>query len=418
MSRSLFQKTKTSSIIRYSLFLIALLVVASASAQSKKQLEAKKKDLQKEIKEYNEMLNETRKNKKLSLGKLVMLNKMISAREELIASINSEISILDKQIAENNNSINNLKKDLSKLKEEYAKMIYFAYKNRDSYTRMMYIFASQDFTQAYMRLKYYQQYSDYRRKQAMMIEKTQAVLNDKIAQLEAKKTDKKVLLVSQEGEKKNLTIEKKDKEETLVQLQSKEQQLKRELDKKKKDAEKLQLAIQRMIEDEIRKAKEKAAKDKKPEPKGITLTPEAVELSNSFAGNMGKLPWPVLKGVITEGFGEHEHPSLKGVSTFNNGVDISTTKGALVRAVFDGEVKGSGILPGAGRFVIIRHGEYLSVYSNLGEVYVNTGDKVKTKQNIGIALYDEEDGKSMVQLQIWKGQTKLDPEVWLSKSSR
>jgi septal ring factor EnvC (AmiA/AmiB activator) len=405
--------------MRYLFFLLALLFILPASAQqSKKELESKKKNLQKEINEYNEMLLETKKNKKLSLGKLVMLNKMISAREELISSINSEIGILDKQIAENNNSISSLTKDLTRLKGEYAKMVYFAWKNRDSYTRMMYIFASQDFSQAYMRLKYFQQYSDYRKKQAIMIEKTQNVLNEKVAQLEAKKTDKKVLLVSQEGEKKNLTIEKKDKEETLAQLQDKEQQLKKELDKKKKDAEKLQLAIQRMIEDEIKKAKEKAAKDKKPEPKGITLTPDAVELSNSFAGNMGKLPWPVLKGVITEGFGEHEHPSLKGVTTLNNGVDISTTKGALVRTIYDGEVKGVGTLPGAGKFVLIRHGEYLSVYSHLGEVYVNTGDKVKTRQNIGTALYDEEDGKSTVQLQVWKGQTKLDPELWLSKSSK
>lgn len=434
MSRSQPLKKKRSNFLHTVFFLLALLFVVPASAQSKKDLESKKKSLQNEINETKQLLEETKKNKKLSLGQLVMLNKMISAREELIGSINSEIGILDKQIADNNNSIIALKKDLDKLKAEYARMVYFAWKNRDSYTRMMFIFASQDFTQAYMRLKYFQQYSDYRKKQAMMIEKTQAVLNEKIVQLEAKKTDKKVLLVSQEGEKKNLTSEKQEKEVTLVQLQDKEQQLKKELDKKKKDAEKLQLAIKKVIEEEIAKAKrEEEAKAKElakknngktpgsTSPKTITspsLTPESMELSASFAGNKGKLPWPVLKGIITEGFGEHEHPSLKGVITYNNGVDISTTKNALVRAVFEGEVKGSGILPGAGRFIIIRHGEYLSVYSNLGEVYVNTGDKIKTKQTIATALFDEDDGKSVVQLQIWKGQVKLDPEEWLSKSSK
>jgi septal ring factor EnvC (AmiA/AmiB activator) len=432
MSRS--QQRKKISSAACVAFLFLLLVWAPAGAQNKKDLESKKKNLQKEINETNDMLRETRKNKQISLGKLVMLNKMISAREELIGSISSEIGILDKQIVENTSTINSLKKDLYKLKAEYARMVYFAWKNRDAYTRMMFVFASKDFSQAYMRLKYFQQYSDYRKKQAMMIEQTQAALNGQIVQLEARKTDKKTLLVSQEGEKQNLTVEKKEKEETLVQLQDKEQQLKRELDKKKKDAEKLQLAIKKVIEEEIAKAKKEEEERQKKlaanNPKGNktgtpnktgtspSLTPESIELSASFAGNKGKLPWPVLKGVITEGFGEHEHPTLAGVVTFNNGIDIATTKGALVRSVFDGEVKSVGILPGAGKFVIIRHGEYLSVYSNLSEVYVNTGDKVKTKQNIATALFDDEDAKTLVQLQVWKGQVKLDPEEWLSKSSR
>jgi murein hydrolase activator len=425
MSRSQIKRSRTS-VISALFFLCLLLVASPAAAQNKKDLEKKKKELQKEIKEYNEMLRETKLTKKKSLTELFILNKKISAREELISAINYEIIMLDKQIEENNKSINGLKKDLSKLKEEYARMIYFAWKNRDSYTRMMYIFASRDFAQAYMRLKYFQQYSDYRKKQALMIERTQQVLNDKIVQLEAKKSDKKVLAVSQEGEKQNLTKEKVEKEETLVQLQDKEQQLKKELDKKKKDAEKLQLAIKKVIEEELariakekdKKAKEDAKTGNKTAPKDISLTPEALELSNNFAGNKGKLPWPVIKGIVIERFGEHEHPTIKGVFTLNNGVDISTTKGALVRSVFDGEVKSVGILPGAGRFIIIRHGEFLTVYSNLSEVYVNTGDKVKTKQNIATALQDAEDAKTVVQLQIWKGQVKMNPEEWLSKSNK
>lgn len=421
MSRYLPGRNKISA-ARLPLFIFLLLVsFALPAQQNKKDLEAKKKNLQKEINEYNDMLRETRNNKKKSLTELFILNKKISAREQLLSAINSEIYLLDRQIEENNASIRNLQKDLARLKQEYARMIYFAWKNRDSYTRMMYVFASKDFAQAYMRLKYFQQYNEYRRKQAIMIEETQKALNGKIVQLEERKTEKKVLAGAQESEKQNLTKEKSDKEETLVQLQDKELQLKKELDKKKKDAEKLQLAIQRIIEAEMKKAREAAVADKtkKKEPtKGITMTPEALELSNHFAGNKGKLPWPVIKGVVTENFGEHQHPTLKGVTTQNNGVDISTTKGALVRTVFDGEVRGVGLLPGAGRFVLVNHGEYFTVYSNLSEVYVNTGDKVKTKQNIGTALYDEDDAKTIVQLQIWKGQVKLDPEDWLSKSNK
>jgi murein hydrolase activator len=207
----------------------------------------------------------------------------------------------------------------------------------------------------------------------------------------------------------------------LAQLQTKEQQLKKELEKKKKDAEKLQAAIQNIIKKEMEAARLAANKPKdpqKPDIKWLGLTPEAMELSNNFAGNKGKLPWPVLKGMVTEGFGPHEHPTLKGVIVDNHGIDISTTKGALVRALFEGEVKSVGLIPGSGRYVLIRHGEFLTVYNNLSEIYVNTGDKVTTKQNIGIVAYDEEENKTVLQLQVWKGSNKLDPQEWLSKSSK
>lgn len=424
MSRSFLRKKRTrksANAFRGLALLMCLLVVSPLFAQKSKQRQKELDKRKKEIAQYDQMLRETRQNKKKSLTELFILNKKISAREELISSISTEIAILDKQIAENTGSVVALRQDLEKLKQDYARMVQFAWKNRDSYSRMMYIFAARDFAQAYRRMKYFQQYSDYRKKQAMMIEKTQMVLNDKIVQLEARKNEKKMLLVSQEGEKKSLASEKNEKEETLAQLQSKEHQLKKELEKKKKDAEKLQAAIQLLIKKEIEAARLAAAKkardSKKPAPKGLTLTPEALELSNSFAGNKGKLPWPVLKGMITEGFGPHQHPTLKGVIVDNHGVEISTTKGALVRALFEGEVKSVGLIPGAGRFVLIRHGEFLTVYNNLSEVYVNTGDKVTTKQNIGIVAYDEEQGRTVLQLQVWKGSVKLDPQEWLSKSS-
>jgi septal ring factor EnvC (AmiA/AmiB activator) len=384
-----------------------------AQKQNKKDLENKKKMLQKEIDETNKLLAETKKNKKLSLNQLVMLNKKISVREELIATINSEIAVLNKQINENNESIKGLQNELTRLKNEYAKMIYYAYKNQDAYSKMMFVFAAQDFEQAYMRLKYLQQYSEYRHKQAEAIMNTKKNLNQKVQELEMKKTDKRVLLTNEEHEKKNLTSEKSEKEQVFSELQQQESKLKKDLEKKKKDAQKLQQAIQRIIEKELEKAQKEAATQNKPKPQKLVLTPESQQLSNSFASNRGKLPWPVLKGVISERFGNHPHPLMKGVDINNNGIDITTSNGSLARAVFDGEVKGVVSMPGSGQFVLIRHGEFLTVYANLKDVYVKVGDKVKTKQNIGSVLLDEDDSKTVMHFEVWKGQTKLDPERWL-----
>ena len=386
------------------------------SAQTKKELENKKKNIQKEIEYTNQLLSETKKNKKLSLNQLVTLNKKISMREELITTINNEIEVLNGQIRETNNAISRLQNDLKKLKSEYAKMIYLAYRNRDAYNKLMFVFASKSFSKAYMRLKYFQQYSDYRKKQAEMIVSTQNILNEKIQLLEENKEEKTGLLGSQENEKQNLTKEKSEKEDVFAQLQDKEKQLKKDLDKKKKDAVKLQQAIQKIIEDELSKAQEKAKDEQKPTPKTLVLTPESQQLSNNFISNKGKLPWPVIKGIITEHFGIHPHPLMPDIDISNNGIDISTTKGALARALFDGEVTGVVSVPGSGKVLIIRHGEYLSVYANLNEVFVAPGDKIKTKQNLGNILFDDGDSKTELHLEIWKGQIKLDPEAWLYQS--
>lgn len=402
------------------LFIGAFLLLTSVcfgQKHTKKELENKKKQLQKEIEYTNELLAETKKNKKLSLTQLVTLNKKISAREELIATINTEIQVLNRQIKLNNESIGNLQKDLAKLKAEYAKMIYYAYKNRDSYNRLMFIFASSDFEQAILRLKYLQQYSDYRHKQAALILSTQKNLNDKIQELQIKKSDKGILLGSQETEKKHLSAEKTEKEQVFSELQDQESALKKDLEKKKRDAEKLQQAIQRVIERELERAQAEATKANKPKTQRLVLTPESQQLSTSFANNKGKLPWPVVKGVISEHFGVHPHPLMKDVDINNNGVDIATNNGSLVRSVFEGEVKAVVNMPGAGQFVLIRHGEFFTIYSNLKDIYIKVGDKIKTKENIGSILFDDEDSKTVMHFEVWKGQVKLDPEDWLYKNN-
>jgi septal ring factor EnvC (AmiA/AmiB activator) len=413
--RKLNTKKNKITLFIFSLLYLCLINTGDSFAQkqSKKYLENKKKELQQEIEYTNKLLDETKKNKRSSLNQLITLNRKISARQELISTINGEINLLDNQITKNNQSINALYKDLQKLKAEYAKMIYYAYKNQNSYNKLMFVFASNDFEQAFMRLKYLQQYSEYRTKQASLIVKTKTDLDYRTKNLEVKKNEKRSLLTNEVEEKEKLFSEKTEKEEIVVHLQTQESELKKELQKKKKDAEKFEQAILRIIQQELEKAQKEAETQNKQKPQKLVLTPEAQDLSNSFANNKNKLPWPVEKGFISEHFGVHEHPLIPNIDVNNNGVDITTSNGSLTRAVFEGEVKAIVNMPGAGRFILIRHGEYLTIYSNLKDVYVKVGDKVKTKQKIASILFDDKDANTVLHFELWKGQTKLDPENWL-----
>jgi len=425
-------------------FCLAAMLLLSASVSAQKQdkrtLENKKKKLKKDIELAEQLLKDTKKEKKKSISTLVALNKNIEKREEYISTINSEIGLMNNQIEGNNNSIKSLHGEIKKLKNDYAGMVYFAYKNRDNYEKLMFVFAAADFNQAYKRLKYIQEYNEARKKQIAAISGKQRELGEQVTELEQKKSEKKDLLGSEESEKKDLTQKKEEKEQVLAELQDKESQLKKDLEKKKKDAEKTEIAIQSLIKAEIERQRKKAEEEsaraaalEAANNKGKSLTEvkvkkdvdvakaapkyhlskDEMDLNQSFSSNKGKLPWPVIQGIITEGFGPHAHPSLIGIQTFNNGVTIGTGKGSLARSIFQGEVTGVTNIPGVGKLVIIRHGEYLSVYTNLEEVYVQTGDKVKAKQNIGKILFDSDEGKTQMNLQIWKGQNKLNPEDWL-----
>ncbi|MCC6369876.1 MAG: peptidoglycan DD-metalloendopeptidase family protein [Bacteroidia bacterium] len=440
------------------LILFALLCFEPATAQrnsknTKKELENKKKKINAEIDQISSLLNETKAHKKTSIIVLLNINIKLEKRQDLINTINAEIMELDKEIKENESHVEQLRANLEKLKKDYARMIVYAQRNQDSYSTLMFIFAAENFNQAYSRLKYMQQYSEFRKKQAAEIVSTQNQLLAQINELKDQKHEKNVLLGNEVQEKKVLSAEKTEKEIVLSELQKKEKELKSELEKRKQAAIQLQVAIKRMIEAEIkRKAEEanraelkrllalqkekeaKSKKDKKDNSKEKTettpianvkadtkkenvlvpvLTEEAEALSADFANNRGKLPWPVVKGVICETYGDHEHPAIKGFMMFNNGIEICTSKGSQARAVFDGEVTGIAVSPTGGKLVIIRHGEYLSVYTNLGDVTVKTGQKVTVKQVIGNILYNDDEGKTSLNLQIWKGQKTMDPGWWL-----
>ncbi|MBK7818641.1 MAG: peptidoglycan DD-metalloendopeptidase family protein [Sphingobacteriaceae bacterium] len=451
MKKLRYRKNDVSRIICLLLFFTCLSLTLPAQTKTtkdpKKDLENKKKKINEEINEINIMLNATKANKKNSLGNLLTLNMKLDKRQELIAAINAEIIQLNKKINFTETEIDHLRANLEKLKAEYARMIISAQRQQDAYSRLMFLFSSSNFNQALMRLKYLQQYSVYRKKQADEIVATQSQLQGMLVQLKESKHEKNVLLGNEEAEKDSLSQEKAEQEIVLNSLQQKEKDLKTKLERKKQESVELQLAIKKLIADEIKRKAEEAAKEalaaikakeeekKKNKEKNVKvkeiaktndtkekiketptypeLSDEAEALSNDFANNRGKLPWPITKGIICEPYGEHEHPAIKGFMMMNNGVEICSGKGATARAIFDGEVTSVAVSPTGGKLVIIRHGEYLSVYTNLSDVQVKVGEKIKLKQPIGTVMMDEDETKAAMNFQIWKGQKTMDPSGWL-----
>lgn len=395
------------------LVIFLLLSVVPLHAQDKKsKLESDKKKIEEEIKYNSKLLDETKKSQKTTLNQLVVIKKQISSREKLIMNINAEIKSVSEEIETNNQTLTELNDELTKLKEEYAAMIYYAHKNRSSYDKLMFIFSSSDFNQAYKRLKYFQQYSAYRKTQVLLIEQTQAEIKQKVADLETLKLAKVELLKSFESERTKLSQEKELQNKTISQLNQKEKELLATIKEKEKAAKKLQKEIEKIIAEEISAASKKSGTTKSG---SFDLTPSEVKLSADFQQNKGILPWPLERGIISGTFGEHPHPVLKNVITKNNGIDLLTDKDAKARAIFSGEVTRVMSIPNYNYVVMVRHGEFLSVYSNLVEVFVEKGDKVNIKQELGRIHTDAKDNKTELHFELWQGKTLLNPELWLAE---
>ena len=400
---------------------------------SKSELEKRKKALQEEIKQTNQLILETRKNKKSSVTQLKALNAKLANRMKLIGAIQGEINQLSSTITSNAQRIGELNSDLNQLKQTYARLVKRAFMNRNQRSALLLVFSAHSIQQAYKRLYYLKTYSVYRKKQASLLESTRNELDGKLVVLKKDLDTKQVLLGSEQEEKTELSKEKKEQEKALSDLKKKEKSLKKELESKESRKRKLDSEIRKVIEREIARERERAAKSvskataPKPkseavEPKGgkpkpapeLRITPETAALSGKFEANKGRLPWPVDKGVISETFGTHPHPVLKGISTYNNGVDIATSRGAKVKSIFEGEVMGVVAIPGAGSAIILKHGTYLSVYGNLATVSVSKGQKVKTGAALGTTGENDE-GQPEAHLEIWQGKTKLNPTAWIAR---
>ena len=436
------------------LFVFLLLLTTGLQAQTKEELQRQKVLLQDQIDLASELLLKTKSTKEASLSELQTLNQKIEARNKLIRTMDRQIRSIDREVANKAKAIETLEARVDSLKSDYADLIKLAQRQQKPKDQILFILSSKSFAQAAKRMQYFKDMAAYREQQVQQIAIAQETLAREREALIAKKAEKIQVQTAQEGEKIALQADAQIQEVTVQNLQSKESTLKKDIDKKQREAQQLEQQIKRIIAEEMRKAKERAERssleneakelglisgkdfssrtsnkalkqliDKAREAKGMdvrddgpsfAMTPEARALANNFASNKGALPWPVERGIITGKFGKHPHPIVKGVIVDNPHIEITTEESAIVRSVFEGEVSSVVPIPGANVMVLVRHGNYFTVYSNLINVKVKAGDVVSLKEPIGTAFTDEE-GKTMVQLGIWKDADIQDPNPWLAK---
>ncbi len=394
---------------KYGLISIFILFLGfqTIAQQSKSDLQKKRNKIENEIAYTNKLLSETRKNKQNTLGELKLINSKLNNRNELIATLKNEAYILNNEISITENSIKNLNTDLIQLKKEYAKVVYFAYKYKTSYNKLIYLFSADDFNQAFQRMRYLDQIGEFIRDEAIAIRKKEEEKQLYLNVLKEQKGQKKSVLDKESDQLYKLEGEKAEKDLLKNKMQAQEKDLRAQLRTKEKEARKLEKKIEDII------AKATKPKTKKGE-KTFSLTPEEKQLSASFVGNKGKLPWPTDRGVVSESFGIHSHPVLKGVKTKNNGINIATSGGSDARSIFDGTVVSVTTITNNNRAVIIRHGDYFTVYSNLETIYVKAGDNIKVKETLG-RIHTNGNGKTELHFEVWKGKGKQNPAYWLKK---
>lgn len=401
-----------------------------AMAQTKKTLQAKKKKIQKEINYTNNLLKKNKNKQDASLDQLEKINHNIDKRAELIKLVENEIRTLDQEIISNTKDSERLRVQTRELKTHFERMIYNAYKNRKSYTRYLYILTAANISEGYRRAQYFREVGRQLSMKVREIENAQLTLQKKLLTLNSSKEEKSVALHEQTRETQKLIGEKKNKESLVSSLKAKEKDLMDKVKKKEKEAQQLTDKINKIIADEAKKAQSSSSGKSSGSKSGsgstsssgktkkdpvITETPESGKLSSSFENNKGKLAWPVERGVITGKFGVQPHPVLSNIEVKNDGIDITTDQGASARAVFKGEITAVFRVDGYGNVVMIRHGRFLTVYTNLESVTVKKGDNVDTKQALGTVKTDEVTGKTWMNFQVREGDVVLNPSSWITK---
>lgn len=440
--------------MRTLLIYIVLIFSMALNAQTKEELQRQKVLLQDQIDLANTLLKKTQNNRNASITELQTLNQKIESREKLIVNMSRQIRGIDREAAAKEREIQVLEIRIDSLKSDYAKLIQLAQYNLQPTDQVMFILSSNSFAQAAKRLQYFKDMTRYREQQVGQIHVAQENLAHEKTILVAKKIEKTALQQAQKEAKLALLADAQDQEKTVATLQSRESDLKNDINKKQREAQQLEKQIKRIIAEEMRKAKERAERtalemeaeelgllkgkdfssrtsnkaiallinkarkakgmDTRDDGPAFAMTPEARALANNFASNKGALPWPVERGIITGKFGKHPHPVVKGIIVDNPHIEITTEDNAIVRASFEGEVSSVVPIPGANVMVLIRHGNYFTVYSNLITVQVKAGDTISLKQPIGTAFTDEE-GKTMVQFGLWRDANIQDPYPWLAQ---
>ena len=413
--------------------ILTLLTLTIAFGQSIKELEEQRRNALKRLETTSKVLSETKKTQRSSLNKLNIINKNINERKSLINHINKEISTLDTEINKLNSETRKLERELETYKADYANMVREAYINRSVYSKILFVLSAETFDQSFRRLRYMQEYSEYRKEQMRKLENTKFEIANKTEQLAQHKKTQVDIKSQKSAEQKKLISDQRKENSVYSDLKKKEKTLQADLKKQQKIANDLNRKIEALIAEEVRKAEEKRRKEeqarraKEPDSKepatkprtaetGYAMTKEEKLISGNFAANSGRLPWPVDRGFISGKFGVQPHPTLKYVTTNNKGIYIQTPSKTNARAVFEGVVTQRFSVPGSNNGVIMQHGQYRTVYANLTNIYVRVGQKVDAKQSIGQIYTDpENDNKTELFFQIWKDRTILNPESWISR---
>lgn len=432
---------KTNNIIAPLVFGIAVVLLSGPAFGQKKseQLQAEQAKLEKKLSNTKSLLDKVKKNTQSSMSELKLIDSQYKAREALVQNVDNQIRGAELTLSSKGNQVKQLEERVARLKAQYKKLLLYAYKHRNRYGKMMYIFSANNYFEAVKRNTYLKKIAEIQQKQFKLIQQNQRSIHREIGEISKVKMSQEQLLKLKIQEKEMILKDKQLKESTLSKLKKDEGKLLAELKSAEKQKAEVQRKIKKAIEQEIaataakeKKEKEKTTKtsgsgtstkttEKTTEKKEIVIseTKESLALSKNFELNRGKLPWPVLKGSIVEAYGKNPHPTLAGVYTNNNGIDIGAPKSAQVRAVFEGEVTSVINISGAGKCVIIKHGNYRTVYSNLQEAYVSVGSKVSTKQSIGSLLPESGSDLSTSHFEIHQvvdgSVVRLNPSLWLAQ---
>ncbi len=405
------QNLRISASQKFWVLLLLLILSISANSQSVESLEKKIASLQKDIKLAEKLLKETSKNKETTINQVTLLQTQINQRESLIKTYQSQVNALNKEIQKNKTGIASAKKDLALFQKEYANLLLIAYRNKGKTNNLLFIFSSEDFNQGIRRMRYIQELNDLVKVKIEEIKSTQDKINQQLNKNENNKKDIEKVLAKEKEERASLVNDRDKLNKDLASLKKKESQIQKDIKTKENETKKLKKEIEKIIAEEIRKAKEREELAKKNNTNSVDYN-----LSNNFAQNKGKLPYPVEQGIITGKYGLTPHPTQPKVTVNNNGVDISTTKGAKARSVFEGEVC-FVTNQGNNNAILIRHGLYFTLYSNIEKVFVKVGDKVTTGQEIGRIHTNVSDGKTILHFEIWQeNKTTVNPAVWIRKN--
>ncbi len=434
--------------MRHFLFIIisVFYLFGTLNAQTINELKKRQREAKKQIELTNKLLKENQSKQSSTVSNLTVLQKQIAEQEKLIKSLDNELSLLDKRLNSLGKEKGNLETQLRSLRSDYAEMVYHAYFNKNTYNKYMFLLSAESINEAYHRIRYMQDYANYQKEQSVKI---QAVVDDitrKEAQMMQTINEKDHVRAGKELEADQLEISKETQQSMLTDLTKKEKRLRDDLQTQQKRANEINNKIQDLIAKEIaeaeRKAKERqkreaeeaaraaaAARAKqqasgKPAPKTETVTPTPVQstltkeetlIAGGFQKNVGRLPWPA-RGVITGHFGIQPHPVLQHVEVNNKGIYIQAEPGTEASAVYEGEVTQIFTIPGSNNAVIVKHGNYRTVYGNLTNTYVKVGDKVAAKQKLGkIYVDNDSDDKTELYFMLYKNAAVENPEKWLVK---